>query len=442
MNKKEVLELKRRLKKDQATFTQLVGCYVDANHEKVCKFGGKFLTLEDEEYYKYLEISNKVLSGTIGNNLLNLSFPIEEEEVGGRQQILMALRDSDLQDEGLLNTYYDLVIDTYDEVGNYLILLYLDSYDVMTRTNDNINVDESEEVYKYLLCAICPVTLSKPGLGYLEGEKRIGPRIRDWVVGAPQTGFLFPAFNDRSTDIHSTLFYTKNTKEPHSEFMANGLGCGVERTATEQKTAFHSIVRNVLGAEDENTDEVMLDIQQNLSDMIDEYEETHDSEDDPFILDNDAMEKVLTECHVSEEKISRIEKSIDEAFGEKLPEVSNVIDSKALVANEIRIEKLALEDQVGTLTLELNQKNSQLEEKNSELEEKNTQLEERTSQLLEKQEEIDNYIAETKTYDVVLRVKPEKASQITSQVINGEKCLVIPMKENENATINGVNTTV
>ena len=442
MNKKEVLELKRRLKKDQATFTQLVGCYVDANHEKVCKFGGKFLTLEDEEYYKYLEISNKVLSGTIGNNLLNLSFPIEEEEVGGRQQILMALRDSDLQDEGLLNTYYDLVIDTYDEVGNYLILLYLDSYDVMTRTNDNINVDESEEVYKYLLCAICPVTLSKPGLGYLEGEKRIGPRIRDWVVGAPQTGFLFPAFNDRSTDIHSTLIYTKNTKEPHSEFMANGLGCGVERTATEQKMAFHSIVRNVLGAEDENTDEVMLDIQQNLSDMIDEYEETHDSEDDPFILDNDAMEKVLTECHVSEEKISRIEKSIDEAFGEKLPEVSNVIDSKALVANEIRIEKLALEDQVGTLTLELNQKNSQLEEKNSELEEKNTQLEERTSQLLEKQEEIDNYIAETKTYDVVLRVKPEKASQITSQVINGEKCLVIPMKENENATINGVNTTV
>lgn len=442
MNKKEVLELKRRLKKDQATFTQLVGCYVDANHEKVCKFGGKFLTLEDEEYYKYLEISNKVLSGTIGNNLLNLSFPIEEEEVGGRQQILMALRDSDLQDEGLLDTYYDLVIDTYDEVGNYLILLYLDSYDVMTRTNDNINVDESEEVYKYLLCAICPVTLSKPGLGYLEGEKRIGPRIRDWVVGAPQTGFLFPAFNDRSTDIHSTLFYTKNTKEPHSEFMANGLGCGVERTATEQKMAFHSIVRNVLGAEDENTDEVMLDIQQNLSDMIDEYEETHDSEDDPFILDNDAVEKVLTECHVSEEKISRIEKSIDEAFGEKLPEVSNVIDSKALVANEIRIEKLALEDQVGTLTLELNQKNSELDEKNTELEEKNTQLEERTSQLLEKQEEIDNYIAETKTYDVVLRVKPEKASQITSQVINGEKCLVIPMKENENATINGVNTTV
>ena len=422
MNKKEVLELKKRFKKDQATFTRLVGCYVDCNREKICKFGGKFLTLEEEEYYKYLEIANKVLSGTLGNNLLNLSFPIEEEQVGGRQQILMALRDTDLEDETLLDTYYDLVIDTYDEPGNYLILLYLDSYDVMTRTNDNINVDESEEVYKYLMCAICPVSLSKPGLGYLESEKRIGPRIRDWVVGVPATGFLFPAFNDRSTDIHSTLFYTRNTKEPHSEFMTNGLGCGVERTATEQKMAFHSIVRNVLGAEDDSTDDVMLDIQQNLSDMADEYAECHDTEEDPFILDKDVMSKVLNESNVSEEKINRIEKSIDEAFGEKLPVAENVIDSKALVANELRVEKLALEDQVGELTLQLN--------------EKNTELEEKTTKLLEKQEEIDNYVAETRTYDVVLRVKPEKAAQIKSQIINGEKCLVIPMKENENATIN------
>ena len=428
MNKKEVLELKKRFKKDQATFTRLVGCYVDCNREKICKFGGKFLTLEEEEYYKYLEIANKVLSGTLGNNLLNLSFPIEEEQVGGRQQILMALRDTDLEDETLLDTYYDLVIDTYDEPGNYLILLYLDSYDVMTRTNDNINVDESEEVYKYLMCAICPVSLSKPGLGYLESEKRIGPRIRDWVVGVPATGFLFPAFNDRSTDIHSTLFYTRNTKEPHSEFMTNGLGCGVERTATEQKMAFHSIVRNILGAEDDSTDDVMLDIQQNLSDMADEYAECHDTEEDPFILDKDVMSKVLNESNVSEEKINRNEKSIDEAFGETLPVAENVIDSKALVANELRVEKLALEDQVGELTLQLN--------------EKNTELEEKTTKLLEKQEEIDNYVAETRTYDVVLRVKPEKAAQIKSQIINGEKCLVIPMKENENATINGVSTSV
>lgn len=428
MNKKEVLELKRRFKKEAATFTRVCGCYVDGNHNKVCKFGNTFLNLEEDEFYKYLEIANKALSGTIGNNLLELKFPIEEEEVGGRQHILMALRASKLEDENLLDTFYDLVIDTYDHAGNYLIVLFHDAYDVMSRTSDNNNLDESEEVYEYLICAICPVDLSKPGLGFLEEEHRIGPRVRDWVVGAVDTAFLFPAFNDRSTDIHSTLFYTKNTKEPHSEFMANGLGCGIERTATEQKMAFHSIVRNVLGAEDEHTDDVLLDLQQNLSDMIDEYTETHDDDEDVFLLDKEVVTKLLADSDISEEKAAKIEKSVDEAFGEKPPAAENVIDSKALVQNELRVEKMALEDQVGTLTVQLNEKDEALAE--------------RTSQLIEKQEEIDNYIAETKTYDVVLRVKPEKASQIKSQVINGQKCLVIPMGEDEHATINGVNTTV
>lgn len=428
MNKKEVLELKRRFKKEAATFTRVCGCYVDGNHNKVCKFGNTFLNLEEDEFYKYLEIANKALSGTIGNNLLELKFPIEEEEVGGRQHILMALRASKLEDENLLDTFYDLVIDTYDHAGNYLIVLFHDAYDVMSRTSDNNNLDESEEVYEYLICAICPVDLSKPGLGFLEEEHRIGPRVRDWVVGAVDTAFLFPAFNDRSTDIHSTLFYTKNTKEPHSEFMANGLGCGIERTATEQKMAFHSIVRNVLGAEDEHTDDVLLDLQQNLSDMIDEYAETHDDDEDVFLLDKEVVTKLLADSEISEEKAAKIEKSVDEAFGEKPPAAEIVIDSKALVQNELRVEKMALEDQVGTLTVQLNEKDEALAE--------------RTSQLIEKQEEIDNYIAETKTYDVVLRVKPEKASQIKSQVINGQKCLVIPMGEDEHATINGVNTTV
>ena len=407
MNKKEILEIKRRFKKEEASFSRLVGCYVDCNKNKICKFGGKFLNLEEEEFHKYLEIANKALSGTLGNNLLELSFPLQEEEVGGRQQILMALRESKLEDENLLDTYYDLIIDTYDEVGNYLILLYFDSYDVMTRTSDNDNLDESEEVYNYLICAICPVALSKPGLGYLESEGRIGSRIRDWVVGAPDTAFLFPAFTDRSTDIHATLFYTKNTKEPHSEFMANGLGCGVERTATEQKMAFHSIVRNVLGAEDEHTEDILMDIQQNLADMIEEYEETHDDNADAFVLDKSTLGKLLEESNVPEEKANRIEKSVDEAFGDKAPVAENVIDAKALVQNEIRLEKKEMENQIVSL-------NKQIEE----------------------------YKAETRNYDVVLHVKPEKANKIHSTVIDGKKCIVIPMEENEQAAINGVNTTL
>ena len=429
MNKQEISEIKKLFHPRKCSITRICGCYVDGEKNKKATFRQPFLALPEEEMFKYFEIFKKCLSGSPGKNLLTLEFPLKSEEPGGTQEFLYRLKGSELKDDALLEEYYDKIIQSYEYVGNYLILLIHDVYDVPGKTTDGLDMeDASDEIYEYILSCICPVELSKPGLSYNAEENNFRNRIRDWVVGAPDTGFLFPAFNDRSTDIHSTLFYTKNTKEPHSEFMTNGLGCGVERTATEQKMAFHSIVRNVLGAEDENTDDVMLDIQQNLSNLADEYAECHDTEEDPFILDKDVMTKVLNDSNVSEEKINRIEKSIDEAFGEKLPIAENVIDSKALVANELRVEKLALEDQVGVLTLQLNEKSSELEE--------------RTTQLLEKQEEIDNYIAETKTYDVVLRVKPEKAAQIKSQIINGEKCLVIPMKENENATINGVNTSV
>ena len=108
---KDILELKRRFKKDACTFTRLCGCYVDADRNKVTTFGETFLNLEDEEFYKYLEIAKKVMSGTIGNNILELEFPTAEEAPGGRQQFLMGLRESALKNEDLMDTFYDLVIE-------------------------------------------------------------------------------------------------------------------------------------------------------------------------------------------------------------------------------------------------------------------------------------------------------------------------------------------
>ena len=70
MTKRDILELKRRLKKTECTFTKMSGCYVNANKEKVLSFTQDFRDLADEEYYKYLELAGKVLSGTVGNNLL------------------------------------------------------------------------------------------------------------------------------------------------------------------------------------------------------------------------------------------------------------------------------------------------------------------------------------------------------------------------------------
>ncbi len=420
MNKKDISELKKRMSKNGCTFTRVCGCYVDADRNKVTKIEETFLNLDDEEFFKYLDLAKKVLSGHIGNQLLELEFPLAEEATGGRQQFLLGLRESKLKNDALLDTFYDHVIETYDYVGNYLILIFHDAYDVMTKTTDNNKLDESEEVYEYLLCAICPVTLSKPGLGYLSDDNRIGPRVRDWVVGVPDTGFVFPAFSDRSSDIHSVIFYTKDTKAPHSEFMENGLGCNPRMTATEKKLTFQDIVRDVIGTDDETSDALYMDIHENIFDRIDVPVE-EDVEPIPVIMTSSTIEEVLTESGLDYEQTSAIKKYYEEAFSsEDLPTADYLADPKLVEANAKRKDRLELMGQVENLK-------QQLEET-------------RSIPVTESHDEDD--VPVVKTYDVILRVKPEKAAQIHSQIIDGKKCLVIPMEENEHAAINGVNTTI
>ncbi len=411
MINKEVLELKRRFKKESCTFTRMCGCYVDSSKNKITDLAETFLNLEDEVFYKYLDIAKKTLSGTLGNNLLQLDFPSEEEN-GGRQQFLMGLRNSRLKNDDLLQRFYEFVIENYDYVGHYLILIFHDAYDVMTRTTDNRNLDESEEVFEYLLCAICPVQLSKPGLGYREEENRIGPRIRDWVVGAPDTGFLFPAFNDRSADIHSVLFYTKDANEPHVEFMEGALGCASKRTAAEQKKTFQAIIKRAYDGDSDEAQSKLMDILENLNEMVEEHEAIGEEDTTPMLLAPDTVSQLMIDSGISEEKATKITQAYSEEFGNEPPPAEYLIDEKALAANEKKKKEQVLEQQVMVLQKELD------------------------AQKLIAGEEV----SATKTYDVILRVKPEKVGQIKSETINGQKCLVIPLADNEYANVNGVNT--
>lgn len=410
MNKKEVMELKRRFKKDGCTFTRICGCYVNSERNKITDFGETFLNLDEDEFYKYLEIAKKTLSGSLGNQLLLLDFPLEEEKAGGRQQFLMGLRESRLKNEDLLERFYEMVMENYSYAGNYLILVFHDAYDVMVKTSDHRSLDESEEVYEYLLCAICPVTLSKPGLSYLEEENRIGPRIRDWVVGPPDSGFLFPAFTQRSTDIHSALFYTKDVKEPHVELMEGGLGCPSRRTITEQKNAFHSLIKNAC-PKDSHAGEVLLtEIQENLNGMVAQHEALQKEEDSPLLLTPEAMEQLMEDSNIPEEQAAFLELAYTEEFGSEPPQAQALIDSKALEANQQKKKELELTREVEVL-----------------------------KQRLEQQEQGGMDETQVKTYDVILRVKEEKEKQIKMENINGQRCLVIPMEDHEHIILNGVN---
>ena len=94
MNKKEIAEIKRLFTPDRCPFTRICGCYVDGEKNKKMNMKEAFLSLSDEEMFKYFDILKKSLSGTVGKNLLTMEFPLAEETEGGTQEFLLKLRDS------------------------------------------------------------------------------------------------------------------------------------------------------------------------------------------------------------------------------------------------------------------------------------------------------------------------------------------------------------
>lgn len=324
MNKKEILEIRKQFTPANCAITRICGCYVD--HEKNKKLESKdaFLSLPEEEAFKYFDIFKKTLSGTVGKNMLNMEFPIDAEIPGGTQEFLLKLRNSKLEDDMLLEEFYDKVIATYEYAENYYIILIHAMYDVPGKTSDDLEMfDASDEVYEYLLMSICPVSLSKAGLCYNAEDNRIEDRIRDWIVDMPDKGFLFPAFNDRSTDLHSMLYYTKKSSDLQPEMIDQLLGAKTPMSADDQKESFQMIIEDTLGEEGDY--ETVRNIHETLNDLIEEHKE----EPEPLALDMTEMKKVFEQSGVDAEKMENFERNFEENAGEKATLLaSNITETK------------------------------------------------------------------------------------------------------------------
>ena len=312
MNKKEVLEIRKQFTPANCAITRIAGCYVDHEKNKKMESKSAFLSLPEEEAFKYFDIFKKTLSGTMGKNMLNMEFPIDQEMPGGTQEFLMKLKASKLEDDMLLEEFYDKVIATYEYAENYYIILIHAMYDVPGRSSDNLEMfDVSDEVYEYLVCSICPVSLSKAGLSYNAESNCIQDRIRDWVVDMPDKGFLFPAFNDRSTDIHGVLYYTKKSEDLQPELIEQLLGARMPMSANTQKETFQMLIEDTLGEDGEY--ETIRNIHDTLNDMIEEHKE----EPEPLQLDKTDVRKVFEKSGVSSEKMECFDQNYEETAGEK-----------------------------------------------------------------------------------------------------------------------------
>lgn len=369
MHKKEVLEIRKQYKPEECSITRICGCYVNGNKEIVAQSRDAFLSLPEEEIFKYLTIFKQTLSGTIGKNLINMEFPLEQEMPGGTQEFLLQLRASKLQDDMLLEEFYQKIIENYNYGENYYIILIHVAYDIPGKATDgNEMFDASDEVYEYLLCSICPVQLSKEGLCYNPETNHMENRIRDWLVEPPVKGFLFPAFNDRNTDIHSLLYFSKQAEDLQPEFIENALGCTFPLSAGSQKSTFQSVVINTLGEEREY--DVIRNIHDNLNDIIEETKESPE----PPVLTKPELKRLLLNSGVTEERMETFDSNFDHIAGEK---------TEFLVPNIAETRKFCIE-----------------------------------------------------TPDIVIKVNPERADLVETQIINGRRCLVIEMTDQ--VEVNGV----
>lgn len=273
MNKREIAEIKRQFTVFNCSIARICGCYVDAEKNIKADFREAFLSLPEEEIFKYFEIFRKGLSGKVGKNLFNLDSRGGQFAENEEQKFLLELRNSQLKNDDLLREFYSKVIENYDYVGNYLILLVYDAYDVPGKGSDNIEMDDaSDEVYRYIMCCICPVELSKPGLSYDEMAGEFQNRIRDRVVGTTDTAFLFPAFNDRSADVHAALMYAK--KDLRGGFVEKVLGAAVPLPSDYQKDGFSELIESTLG--EECTSDIIKAIHEELLDLAEESRDLPD----------------------------------------------------------------------------------------------------------------------------------------------------------------------
>ena len=326
MNEKEISEIRRRFRPEKNNIGNVYGCYVNAQGEIVSEFTQSLGLMPEEEAEELLSVLKKTLSGKLGKNLIGVEFATAQVANSEEHRLLMALRNSSLKDENALHAFYQKVSGVLRMEGGYLILLAGENYDVPFRSQDGIQQDDaSSEVYSYVVCAICPIKSRKPALSYAANENEFRTQKADWLVGTPELGFLFPAFEDRAANIYSSLYYTRETSGEHQEFADAIFSVPLPMPADEQKETFGAVLTETL--ESECSLDVMQSIHEQIREKIQEHKE--EGNEEPLRLSRRDAQQVMRNCGVSEERAEAFAEKYAESFaGQDGPTPENLVNTK------------------------------------------------------------------------------------------------------------------
>ena len=323
MNIKEVAEIRRHIRRDRSNMTAIYGCYVNGSKEIVSEFRSSTGMMSENEGDKYFGLLRKCLSGTIGKHLIDINFKTSQVMDSPEHKLLMSLRQSGLDDEELRMTFYRKVMETVSLDEGYLILLGCDTYDVPFKKDSN--GEETNEAFRFLLCAVCPVKLTKATLHYVPEEKIFHDGGITNAVSSPAFGFLFPAFDGRATNIYNALYYTRSVKESQEAFVDAIFHTPIPKPAYAQKKSFEAILSNALA--EECSMDVVQTVHEQLAQRIELHKESKVAE--PLLIGKDDVKDVLAGCGVSDAHLAKFSVDYDEAFGFEVPvHPKNIIDEK------------------------------------------------------------------------------------------------------------------
>ncbi len=325
MKEKEIAEIRKRFNINKTNIKSIRGCYVNENKEIISEFNQFFGTMPRDEGEEVLTIIKKTLSGTLGKNLIDLEFSNQQVVDSDEHNLLMRLKDSELEDNEAVSLLYEKIIRSFDTEEKFLIMLVFDKYDVPYYTKDEIKLEDFGNIFSYVLCSICPVKMTKTGLSYHTTEKQFKNITADWIISNPETGFMFPAFDDRQANIYNVLYYSKDSANNHDELVSEVFNTEIPLPATAQKEVFNSIL------EESINEECSFDIMQNVHEQISAIITEHkvNKVEEPLVISKRNVSDILEYCGVGEESINTFCEKFDDEFGEDTKiSPKNIIDVK------------------------------------------------------------------------------------------------------------------
>ncbi len=330
MNKKEVAEIKKHFSDNSDLFVmnRVLTAVVDSNANVKYSKVASPINMDEHEQNVYYHTLRKILSTKISKQLIEYAFPNTAYFPGNAQNILYNVVQSGFQNDSDNDLFISNIVDNLNYTGPYAIISAYCSYTVFSKDkSDEINEYNTED-YKFIITAICPIESGDGALAYSFFDDKFISHAdtKLFIDKSPSDGFLFPAFNDRSSDVNYVMYYTKNHKELNTSLVEDVLGCSFTLTPEQEKLAFRSIMETVFG--DDLSYECIIEMNSKIQQYIDNHKK---STEHPVINKNLLrllVKELFTTFDLDERKLLTFDSVYDQICGSATLSATNLVDSK------------------------------------------------------------------------------------------------------------------